>query len=234
MTSKIPASAKNTFALIREIIDMGTIDIPEQFNGAGMPGNTLEYLLNVNQNNFDSPDYKDWEIKFHGGGSLLTLFHKEAQPVGMMDKFVDSFGWDGKDGQISFRHTISQSSKRGFVIENADDKIIVKNIQHHQKLVAYWDHNVILNSLSSKLRRLIVVSGKVSRIKRQVTYLSAVAYWEPNLLGFCEAINEGIIYIDFDARTTKGRGSSIRNHGTKFRVKVKHIHLLYENSKIIK
>ena len=47
MVSRIPQSSKTAFAIIKEIVSMGMVEIPCQFNGAGAPGNTLEYLLNV-------------------------------------------------------------------------------------------------------------------------------------------------------------------------------------------
>ena len=233
MVSKLPNSSKIIFDKIKEIISLGTIDIPEQFQGSGAPGNTLEYLLNVDENNFDSPDFMDWEIKFHGGNALLTLLHKDPQPKGIIDKMVDAFGWENDKGQLSFRHTISKESKQGFIVNDIDNKITVSN-EANEDVVPYWDHNIILNTIAAKLRRLILVSGKVNKEKRQVVYKSAVAYWDLNMLGICNAIKDGIIYIDFDARTKKGKGTSLRrNHGTKFRIKIKDVGIIYENTQII-
>ena len=232
MVSRIPQSSKTAFAIIKEIVSMGMVEIPCQFNGAGAPGNTLEYLLNVKQNNYDSPDLMDWEIKFHGGNALLTLFHKDPQPKGIMDKVVDAYGWENKNGQLSFRHTLSKESKLGFKVNDIDDKITVSNIAN-EEIVPYWEHNIILNSIAAKLRRLILVHGTVSKDKRHVVYINAVAYWDLNMLGICKAIKDGLIYIDFDARTKGGRGTSLRNHGTKFRINVRDIGILYENMQII-
>jgi hypothetical protein len=41
---------------------------------------------------------------------------------------------------------------------------------------------------------------------------------------FIEAIEQGIVYVDFDAR-------SGHNHGTKFRIKSKDIPMLYAEAK---
>src|SRR5258706_6355543 len=106
MVSRIPQSSKDAFRIIRDIVKMGAVEIPPQFQGTGAPGDTLEFLLNVERNNYDSPDLKDWEIKFHGGNALLTLFHKDPQPRGIMNEVVNAFGWENEKGQISFRHTI--------------------------------------------------------------------------------------------------------------------------------
>jgi hypothetical protein len=232
MVSRIPQSSNKAFKVIQEIIKMGTVDIPDKFKGAGASGNTLEYLLNVKQNNFDSPDLNDWEIKFHGGNALLTLFHKDPQPRGIMKQVVNTFGWENEKGQISFRHTISGKSERGFVVNNIDNKITVTN-KFDLSIVPYWENNIILNAIGAKLRRLILVHGTVAKEKRQVIYESATAYWDLNMLGICEAIKEGTIYIDFDARTKEGRGSALRNHGTKFRIDINDIGLIYENSQTI-
>lgn len=232
MVSRIPQSSKDAFRIIRDIIRMDMIDIPPQFRGTGAPGDTLEFLLNVKRNNYDSPDLKDWEVKFHGGKSLLTLLHKDPQPTGILEKIVDNYGWKNKEGEISFRHTIRGKSKRGFVVNNIGNKITATNI-NDKTIVPYWEHNVILNTLAAKLRRLILVHGTVSPDKRKVTYKSATAYWDLKLMEICNHIKEGIIFLDFDARTTKGRGTSLRNHGTKFRINIKNINLIYENSQVI-
>jgi len=233
MVSKIPSSSNKAFAAIQEIIKMGEVDIPHQFQGAGAPGNTLEYLLNLEVNNNDSPDLYDWEIKFHGGDSLLTLFHKDPSPRGILDKLVDRFGWDDGKGRISFRHTLSGRSERGFFVENLKNRITVSNIWD-LSIVPYWDHNTILNAIGAKLRRLILVHGKVNKAKRTVVYNNAVAYWDLDLMGICESISQGIIYIDFDARTKAERGTALRNHGTKFRIHVNNIQEIYENHQVIK
>ena len=44
----------------------------------------------------------------------------------------------------------------------------------------------------------------------------------------CGFIEKGPIYLDFDARTSKGRGTALRNHGTKFRISYKDIVKLYD------
>jgi hypothetical protein len=233
MVSKIPKSSKSVFPIIRDILNLGWVEIPNMFHGTGAPGNTLEYLIDIDSNNNDSPDLQDWELKFHGGRSnLLTLFHKEAQPKGIMDVMVNNFGWEDQHGRISFRHTISGQSERGFRVININDKIIVRN-DYDDDFEAYWDHNILIGQLAAKLRRLIIVHGKYDRKNRIVIYNSATAYWEPDLIRFCHAIETGIILIDFDARTTEGRGTSLRNHGTKFRIRIENIGIIYKNSEVI-
>lgn len=231
--AKLPKSATATFKVINEILAKGWIDMPtgKSYSGTGAPGRLLESLLGIQENNFDSPDFNDWEVKFHGGKSLLTLLHKSPEPRGIMNRLVHEHGWPS-NGQISFRHTFSGESDRGFYAVNEIDRIVIRN-RHKDIVVPYWTHNILMVAAGSKLRRLIVVNGEYNKHLRKVKYESATAYWEFKITEFCDAIAKGIVHIDFDARTTKGAGSALRDHGTKFRVAVENIGLLYENSKKI-
>lgn len=229
---RIPTTFNRAALVIREIISLGTVEIPTKFNGSGMGGETLEYLCELERNNLDAPDLLDWEVKFHGGKSLLTFLHKDPEPIGIIDKVVDAFGWLNKEGQISFRHTIRGKSKRGFIVKNEGGNITVSH-ESNSIIIPYWEHNLLLNTLGAKLRRLIVVHGLVDRINRTVTYETATAWWGFNLLRLFEYLVDGTIQIDFDARTKGERGTALRNHGTKFRVKIKDLPKLYSNSKII-
>ena len=58
MASKLPPSFREASAIITDVIRMGEVDIPFQFQGTGAPGDTLEYLCNITRNNADSPDLK--------------------------------------------------------------------------------------------------------------------------------------------------------------------------------
>ncbi|CAD7836882.1 hypothetical protein S1OALGB6SA_982 [Olavius algarvensis spirochete endosymbiont] len=229
-----PKSAMVTFKKIAEILDMREIEIPNEraYNGAGGPGRILEDLLGVNVNNSDSPDLADWEIKFYGGSALITLFHKDPEPRGIIRDVVHNYGWEDSKGRISFRHTIKGRSNRGFVIKNEHDRIVVRN-ELKDATVPHWNHDTLLNAVGAKLRRLILVAGEVRPNPRRVIFDSAKAYWEFNMMGFCGAVESGLVRIDFDARTNAGRGSSIRNHGTKFRVHSSDIGQLYKHSKTI-
>ncbi len=231
---KLPKSSKAAFKEINRIIKLGWIDIPDEksFRGSGAPGRLLEHLLGVAENNHDSPDLMDWELKYHGGGTLITLFHKDPEPRGVMRYLVHEHGWEDDKGRISFRHTLGGESQRGFYVVNEADRIIVRN-KIKDTVVPYWSHNTLLNAAGAKLRRLILVDGSLQRSPKRVRYEKATAYWDFNLKGFCEALAKGVVHIDFDARTKEGPGSALRNHGTKFRVRADELPLLYEHSKKI-
>jgi len=235
-TSKAPNSYSKAAEKIKEIISLGWVDIPDasSYRGHGTAGRMIEFLLDLKENNNDSPDLFDWEIKTHGGGpSLITLFHKEPEPQGIMNQMVHAYGWDDDKGRVSFRVTIEGKHKRGFYVTNEPDRVSVRHNGRDILAVPFWTHNVLLGAAGAKLRRLILVDCEINKTKKQIRYTGATAYWEFNLTGFCDACEKGIVWIDFDARTSKGRGTALRNHGTKFRIKLSDIHLLYQNSRKI-
>ena len=97
----------------------------------GNVGNTLEDLLDIEENNLPIPNTAEWELKCQreGTSSLTTLLHLEPSPKAI--KFVSrillpKYGWKHKDAggkhpenEMSFRQTISchNYSDRGFRVE---------------------------------------------------------------------------------------------------------------------
>lgn len=229
---KQPRSGTAIFKRISAILKTGEWEFPQEgkYNGSGGPGRLLEDILGIKANNADSPDLAGWEIKFHGGASLLTLFHKDPEPSGIIRLMVHEFGWDDGKGRLSFRHTIKSETERGFYVVNEADRIVIRN-KYKDTAVPHWTHNTLFNAFSAKCRRLIVVEGEVLKNPRRVIYKKATAYWEPDIQGFSKAVADGVFYVDFDARTQKGRGSAIRNHGTKFRIKVDDLLRVYAHNK---
>ena len=212
---------------LRTVLNKGWIplsDYPE-CGGTGAPGNILEKLLGVDGGNSDTPDAGKWEIKFHSGTALLTLFHLAGSPPKHMHHMVREFGKKNDAGHISFRHTIFGRSPQGFYVANESNRITVRHDNVSDIVWPYWEHDHLINAFVSKFRRLIVVSGK--KRNGMVRYQTAHRYVEPHATQFIEAIERGIVAIDFDARTTTGPG--LRNHGTKFRIKFQNLPVLYHD-----
>lgn len=219
------------FSRLREVINLEWVNFPndKSYRGTGGPGLLLEELIGVNRSNRDGPDTGNWELKYHGGTAPITLFHKTPEPKGNMHAIVHEFGWLDKNGRISFRHTIWGTSPRGFRIVNEDDRIVIRNDNTSNFISPYWTHDTLITSFAFKLRRLAIVHGK--KRKNQVRYESAHLFWDPSITKFINAIENGIIAIDFDARTTGGEGRALRDHGTKFRIKLKDLESLYLNNR---
>ena len=78
----------------------------------------------------------------------------------------------------------------------------------------YWTFSDIYKKLSTKLNNLMYVKAETKRINGEefFKYNEIEAYVDPTLDRFLSLVEEGYIYVDFDARTG-------HNHGTKFRIR---------------
>ena len=151
--------------LIDELLrirDMGWVPCRRQGN-VGSVGNTLEDLLEIQENNLPIPNAAEWELKCQRirTNSLVTLFHSEPSPRAM--RFVPNillpyYGWPhqeaGKkyiESEMSFRQTINavRRSDRGFMVQvnNKDRKI---EISFDAKEVALH-HKTWLDSVSTRI-----------------------------------------------------------------------------------
>ncbi len=147
-----------------------------------------------------------------------------------MHHIVRGYGWLDDQGRTSFRHTIWGSSPRGFRVISDSSRIIVRNEgpDNDPDIVPpFWTHDSLMNAFVYKLRRLAVVHGRKKNGK--VKYESVHLHREPNISDFINAIERGMIPIDFDARTQL-KGNGLRDHGTKFRIKLDDLRPLHEST----
>lgn len=105
----------------------------------GDPGNTLEDLLGVSENNLKLPDFGDIELKTqkYEGGGLITLFHKEPTPIGgkaVTPSVIRSLGWRHKEAgskypatELRFTSTTygSYYTVRGLSLRCDDEQICI-------------------------------------------------------------------------------------------------------------
>lgn len=211
-------------------------EIPNKqgYRGSCGPGRILEELLNVETNNQDLPDAGRWELKFTSNTAYLTLFHKDPLPrdPSVMRELVLRCGWDSK-GEKSFRHTIWGSSPRGFKVEAGEDRIHVVN-EKYPDIIPYWETDDLFNSVIPKLRNLILVPGRIRKHdgSRWVTFDFALINYGFKLSMFRAGLRDGWIAIDFDARTDRAKSgrAGLRNHGTKFRVRLKDFGRMYTDT----
>lgn len=246
---------------LREIREMGWIPNARPGNQGGV-GNTLEDLLEIEENNLPIPNAAEWELKTQRGNSssLTTLFHMEPSPRAI--KFVPKillpyYGWPHKNAgkkypatEMSFRQTIGNQgrSSRGFkvVIDETNRKVLisfdsnyvdpehVEWLQNVEKAISigeldpqpYWGFDDLFHKAGTKLTNVFYVQA--DRKKE-----GGIEYFHYNRIstlqgfqldGFLNALREGNLLVDFDARTG-------HNHGTKFRLRQNARSTLYTNIK---
>ncbi|HOR77956.1 MAG TPA: MvaI/BcnI family restriction endonuclease [Anaerolineaceae bacterium] len=249
---------------LQEIRAMGWVPNLRPGN-AGAVGNTLEDLLEIQENNLPIPNAAEWELKCQriGTSSLITLFHMEPSPRAI--RFVPNillpkYGWPHEQAgityskdEMSFRQTISALSRtdRGFgiVVDRRQRKLLVSfdarcvDQRHNEWLTSvkervghldelnpqpYWGFDDLFHKAGTKLLNCFFVRAEVKREESQefFRYSEIMVFEKFSLEKLINAIENGYILIDFDARTG-------HNHGTKFRLRQDRFHELYEKVTLI-
>ena len=221
-----PKTGKELFERLVNVVQQSPHEMPHQsrYNGTGAPGNFLEDLLGLTAGNADIPDSLGWELKYYTPQThLVTLFHKEPKPAGIMRYMVRRFGQKDQHGRRSFRHTIRGKSDR-FRVDSDANQIFVRPIGGNGS-IPYWAQDDILSAAGAKLRCLVLVQG--SKKGRTVTFDRIDCFEDLQISFFVFELVAGSVCIDFDARESKPDSQGLRNHGTKFRVAPNDICRLY-------
>lgn len=162
---------------------------------------------------------------------------------------------DGKKypvGEMSYRQTIHGNSRsdRGFkvVIDRIEKKILIsfdaKSVdpKHAEWLSGvekriglneldpqpYWGFDDLEHKAGTKLLNTFYVQAEVKKIDGAefYHYTKVTMLQKFKFEGFLQALEEGNILVDFDARTG-------HNHGTKFRMRQNCLPMLYETKRVI-
>ena len=131
---------------------------------------------------------------------------------------------------MSFQHTLKARSPRGFYVAQDGNRIVVRNDEYPDILPPYWTEDTLVTAFAYKLRRLALVSGVRHRKRQEFTYKSIRLYVDAMPSRFIQAIQTGMVAIDFDVREMRPGSSALRNHGTKFRIAVANLHKIYEHN----
>jgi len=225
--STAPQTKKELFARLQTAIETGWYKMPSEkrYNGTGGAGNFLEDLLGSQAGKMDIADSTGWEVKsYTEKTALITLFHKEAQPVNIMRYMVSKYGQKDRLGRLGFRHTIRGKSDRFKVVDD-NGQVIVRPLAKNGS-VPYWTHADILNG-AAKLKRMLLV--KLERNEQEVRFIEADCFENFYLQFFTYELACGTVAIDFDVREAKPGSKGLRNHGTKFRVPPRNVCRLYTN-----
>lgn len=163
--------------------------------------------------------------------------------------FLPQFGWPHKEAgkkyplsEKSFRQTIcSQSySDRGFsvIVDQLERKVMIsfdvskiskKHDLWKQSILChtinpqpYWGFDDLFYKVATKLHNCFFVKAQSKKVlgKEYFHYQKIFMLKKLSQDHFINAIQNGLIYIDFDAR-------SGHNHGTKFRIRRDHLIDLY-------
>jgi hypothetical protein len=219
-----PKSKKELFTRLKSVLGNEYEILPQCKGGSGAPGMMLELLLGSEGRSKNIADSVGTEIKFKTEApTLLTLFHKEIDGGSKaLANFVLGYGKVDEEGRVSFRNTVRNSEI--FRVVRQEGRVIVRAKNDRSKEV-FWSENVLVNAASKKLNDLVLVSGSVESRNgvRFVKFNSATRLTNLKITDFLNAITGGYVVVDFDARQKEPGSKTLRNHGTKFRMKTEDI-----------
>lgn len=217
----LPKTKKELMARVISILGNEYEILPVCKDGTGAAGVMLELLLGSQGSNKSIADSAGTEIKFSRTTALVTLFHKDAQGgVDALSPFVYKYGKLNKAGLVSFRHTISNSPVLRTVLQDGQVKVRAKD--KNTDLEMFWEENTLMATAGKKLNDLVLVFGSVRKDggKRFVKFKSAKRLTDFKIKDFLNAVASGYVLVDIDARQNELGKKNLRNHGTKFRVKL--------------
>ena len=220
------APQASTKSKLLEILATREYPVPKGsgFEGTGAPGLYLEHLLDLRTSNQDVPDAGAWEVKFTSGNALLTMFHKTGDRDGpTMGDIIEKWGYVGRNGRPNFRSTVCGQSEN-YKVSDEEGTIRVRR-NDDDVFVPYWSHDALITAFARKLGKLIHVQGSWNKRTRIVTYSSAEFLSRARTTQLINFIVTGTVCIDFDAYLKESGG--VRDHGTKFRIKLADLRSLY-------
>ncbi|MCS6838625.1 MAG: MvaI/BcnI family restriction endonuclease [Bdellovibrionaceae bacterium] len=228
----------------------------------GAVGNTLEFLLGLDENNLPLPNTQEWELKGQREhtNSLITLKHIEPSPQAakiVSSLLIPLYGWEHKEAgkkyppdEKSFRSTTSATTftKRGFrlILDRKEGKLrfvfdaskvdesdptIKRWLESVKDRVGlgplnpepYWGLKDLEYHIGSKVKNCfyVIAASKIEDNHEFFKYKRLIILSDFSFDGLLKCIEEGVVLVDFDARTG-------HNHGTKFRIRQDHWNKLYK------
>ncbi len=194
-------------------------------------GKTLEDLLGIKENNIPLPDIGEIaELKAYRKStlSMLTLFTLEPKPKGgnrdrvLLNNFGYSKRENGRSKELHSTLSCKRYNNQGLKLKIEKDKVRI--VGKGKRLNVYWDMKDLEKKFEAKLPALVYVLAMSKKIKGVEHFHFSEAYFLEgfNFEHFKGMIRKDAIVVDF--RMYYRPNGSVRNHGTGFRVKIKHLY----------
>jgi len=238
----------NLVIQFKNIKNLGFIQsINNYTNGGGL---TLEYLLGIKANNKCLPDLNGIELKTinqYWEKNINLFSYTPKSNYKYTTKWItENFGYINRKQQKNFNGKVcaTKLSKIGIKyffkleINEIQKKIYMEIYDSKKNLIKkdiYWDYKVLKKKLERKLTilALIYLEKKYIKKKQYCKYNSIKIYKLKNFETFITLLKKGIIKINFSTSYMNYREKKVifRDHGTKFFINERHIHMLFNEIK---
>lgn len=209
-------------------------------------GKTLEDLLGIPENNYDEPDFGEYELKSCriDSQSMLTMFTRAPQPARSNTYLRVKYGYSSNayDNDEKVLHS-TLSADRFTPIANTghmlkilckDDGIYIQSKRETENV--YWSRDALKRCFEKKYKNKFVYAKALSRgvgANEEFHFVEAYEVSGFDYDAFINLLEEGKIYVDLrigQYHDGKNKGKT-HDHGTGFRIREADQYLLFRNIK---
>ncbi len=207
-------------------------------------GKTLEDLLGIPENNYDEPDFGEYELKSCriDSQSMLTMFTRAPQPASSNTYLREKYGYSSSayDNDEKVLHS-TLSADRFTPIANTGNmlKILCQNdgiyIQSQREIEnVYWSRDALKHCFEKKYKNKFVYAKALSRgvgANEEFHFIEAYEVSGFDYKAFIDMLEDGKIYVDLrigQYHYGKNKGKT-HDHGTGFRIRESDQYLLFKN-----
>ena len=184
-------------------------------------GYTLETLLGVDENNLQTPDLGETELKAHrrGASSRITLFtfNRGAWQMRQAD-VIERYGYYDTNDRLSlYSTTNSTPNSQGLYNRIEEEHVGLYHVDG--TLIAQWEGEGLARTFDEKMPALVAVYADTrmnSDNREEFWFNEAYLLRQPDASNILELIRNDTIVVDI--RMHINRRGSVRNHGTGFRI----------------
>lgn len=212
-------------------------------------GTTLEYLLNIPENNFEIPDFNGIEIKTKRtyGKSYTTLFN--AKPDGPhyceTERLKEDYGYPHtkyKEYKVLNNSFFATKKTRIGIryyfqlhIDRKQSKVFLLIFDIHGNLIeneVFWYFDTLKEKLYKKLKMIALIDSEVKTIGNQeyFRYYNLTIYKLKSFDEFLNLLEKGIIRVTFKISVflSGKRKGETHDHGTGFDIQKDDLQKLYD------
>lgn len=231
----------------KNICDMGWVRTHR--SGPTGIGKTLEDLLGIVENNDDSPDFGDYELKSCrlNSNSMLTMFTRAPQPARANTYLRLKYGYSSGayDNNEKVLHSTLSADRFTPIADTGHslkircdvDGIYIESENGVEDI--FWSRDALRKCFEKKYKNKFVYAKALSRgegLSEEFKFVEAYEVAGFNYESFIDLLEAGKIYVDlrigqYHHGTNKGK---THDHGTGFRIKESDQPLLFRlNRKIV-
>ena len=179
-------------------------------------GYTLETLLELRENNLQTPDVGGIELKSQRNGvsNRVTMFtfNRGVWKIRQRE-LIERYGYVDTNDRPSLYCTVNcNPNRQGLYLKIEEDTVRLYHVDN--TLVAEWLGDVLINTFRGKMPALVVVNADTrvnSDKKEEFWFNEAYFLTNPDEDNFLDLIKKDIVVVD--VRMHLRENDSVRNHG---------------------